>query len=192
MDQISPPLGEEARATIAALVARMRDDDDERLRRWPEHPALRECARADASQGRLFVPAGYWFHAVSLDAEGRVVVGLDNANGAAVERLANLLEAHWVWQREVPRAWEELRAFVPSRPLDAVTCEVCSGTGRPPYAVGALAHVVCTCGNVGWIPAEALGLEAFADWTPADDSTNPAGQPERRPFWRRVVGWFVP
>lgn len=60
------------------------------------------------------------------------------------------------WQRvalcEGARVIPELRGLLPGRPMEAVRCDVCSGTGKMP---GIPDHFVCGCGGVGWvIPGE--------------------------------------
>jgi hypothetical protein len=184
MGQDAPPVSGEGKAVIAELIARLRDDEQFRLRRWPNNPVHCEWIRKEASEGRLYVPAGFWFHSVLLDAEGRVVVLTGDPE---IARPANAIEAHIVWQESVARAWPELATFVPSRPDDALTCRVCGGTGRPPYATGALSNVMCECGNTGWIPVEADGLAWFDDWPPSG-----AAAPSRpTSIWQRLVAWFA-
>ena len=192
MDPFPPPLPESARATIAALIARMRDDEEARRRLWPEHPRVREWARERAAvEGRLLVPCPHWFHEVSLDADGRIVVRLDTGSDAVVERPANAREVHLTWQSYVPRTWPELAALVPPRPADAVVCEACGGDGIHMDPAGPHADVTCACGNAGWFPPEAVGMEAFLDFAPGDaaqDSGAPCG---RRSWWRAFADRFA-
>jgi hypothetical protein len=173
------PSGSERDDVIAGLIAGMRDDEGERRRRWPAHPAMREWAHERALEWRLFVPAPHWFHEVSLDARGDVVVRLDTERGFGHERPANAREAHITWQRHVPAGWPELAAFVPPRPADAVVCDVCAGTGHLPLDESAL--ILCPCGGVGWVPHEAATVEAFVDWAPVT--------PKPRRWWQR---WLAP
>jgi hypothetical protein len=175
---------------VAEQIALMRTEA-ELQRRWPDHPAMREWAAGHAAQDRLFVQTGIWFHDIALDAQGGVRVYLDTGEGADVEREANALEAHLVWHRWVPQCHPALAAWVPARPLDAVTCEACAGTGRHDL-FDKYPEVMCACGNAGWIPAEAVGLEAFVDWPSFDSSAAPP-KPGPSTFARagqRLRRWF--
>jgi hypothetical protein len=49
------------------------------------------------------------------------------------------------------KKYPELRALIPARPPDAVTCEDCKGLGDMP----GLPTFVCSCGGCGWlVPGE--------------------------------------
>ena len=176
-------ISHEAKVAITELIKRLREDDPLLSLPWPKSPAYRALIRENAHKGRLYVPANFWFHEVMLDAEGSVVVLSGEPES---ERAASAIEAHIVWQDSVAQAWPELATFVPSRPDDALTCEVCGGTGRPPYATGALANVMCACGNAGWIPADAVGQVGFDDWPPIGDPA--PSRPTSR--WQRLLKWL--
>lgn len=186
-----PPLPDEARVTIAALIGRMRDDERERLRLWPDHPVLREWARGRAMEQRLLVPCPAWCHEVMFDLEGRMIVRLETLDDSVVERPPNALEAHLAWQCYVPRTWPGLARFAPSRPEDAVVCAGCGGHGLHPDPHGPHANVTCICGNTGWLPGDAVGLDAFIDIAPDSGARRSHGTPERRSPWRRLVEWFA-
>jgi hypothetical protein len=166
VDRSTSGLSEEARRVIALLVARMRDVEAERARRWPDHPVVREWARERALEQRLLVPSPNWFHEVSFDLDGRIIVRLDTGNAPTFERPPNALEAHLAWQCYVPATWPELGAFAPARPADAVACPGCGGHGLHPDPEGPHANVTCLCGDAGWLPADAAGLQAFVDFAP--------------------------
>ncbi len=191
-------------ATIAELIVRMRDVEGERRRRWPEHPLMREWARELAVEGRLLVPSPNWDCEVWLDGEGRVTVRLDNED----DRPANALETHLTWQTCIPRTWTELVAFVPPRPADAVACAACGGEGL--HFKGKDANTTCICGNAGWCPPEAVGLDFFGCHVLTADELAVARRPgspdavdlaasdvahappERRSPWQWLVRWFAP
>ncbi len=55
--------------------------------------------------------------------------------------------------RRASLACDELEATLPQRPDEAVTCDVCSGTGRIKEPL------ICGCGGYGWvIPGEDRGM----------------------------------
>jgi hypothetical protein len=166
MDRSDPKLPDDACSVLATLVMRMRDSEAERRRLWPDHPVIREWARERALEQRLLVPSPNWVHEVLFDLEGRLRVRLDTAGRQVVERPPNALEAHLAWQLYVPRAWPELASFAPPRPADAVVCPGCRGAGFHPDPVGPHANVTCICGNTGWLPVEAVGLDAYVDFAP--------------------------
>ena len=149
------PCSEGLHVAIAELMARIRDDEGECRRRWPEHPRMHAWARGLAVEGRLLVPSPNWCHEVLLDGEGRVLVRPEDEE----ERPANALEAHLTWQTYIARTWTELVPFIPPRPADAVDCAACGGAGL--HFTGENAHVTCICGNAGWCPPEAIGLDFF-------------------------------
>jgi hypothetical protein len=67
-----------------------------------------------------------------------------------------------------------LRSLLPARPVDALTCEACHGTGKTDLPHHLQDKVVCYCGGAGWLPA---GTPQFGD----------VSQPPKRwwQFWRR-------
>jgi hypothetical protein len=186
MNHSDPALSEEACCLIATLVASMRDSDSERRRLWPNHPVVRELARERGLRQRLLVPSPNWVHEVLLDLEGRMLVRLDTAGGEVVERSPNALEAHLAWHRYIPGTWPELSIFAPPKPVDAVVCPGCGGHGFQPDPDGPHANVSCICGNTGWLPAEALGMDAFLDFAPGSSEPVPARQ-TRPSMWQRLV-----
>jgi hypothetical protein len=173
---------------VAELIALMRTDEEQR-RRWPDHPAMRQWAGDQAEQGLLLVQTGLWFYEVVLDPQGRVLVVVDDGPAGGNKRDANALEAHLVWHRWVPRNYPSLAPWIPAQPPDAVACAVCGGSGTPPFA-DAHPQVMCACGGAGWIPADAVGLDAFNDWPAAGgDAPAPARSLLER-TGRRLRGWF--
>jgi hypothetical protein len=48
------------------------------------------------------------------------------------------------------KRYPELRALIPPRPPDAVTCANCAGSG----VIAELPTVTCACGGLGWIPPD--------------------------------------
>jgi len=149
---------------------------------------MREWARQRALEGRLLVTHPNWCYEITLDAEGRIVVDLDDG---VVERPANAREVHLCWQAYIPRSWAELAAFVPPRPPEAVACTACGGAGLHPDPRGEHAHVTCICGEAGWIPPEAVGVDAFRDDAPVA-AGNPDAPPQRQSLWRRWIEKFAP
>ena len=47
------------------------------------------------------------------------------------------------------RKYPALKPLIPARPVDAVQCDGCSGTG----IIGALPTMICKCGGLGWLIA---------------------------------------
>jgi hypothetical protein len=43
--------------------------------------------------------------------------------------------------------YPQLRHLIPKRPVDALTCEACQGTG----SMLGFPNAICCCGGVGWI-----------------------------------------
>lgn len=47
------------------------------------------------------------------------------------------------------KRYPKLQSLIPSRPLNAITCDDCNGTGILPIPL--YNRVICKCGGVGWL-----------------------------------------
>lgn len=111
-----------------------------------------EALRESAKLGLLPIMTSDWGGCYSLRADGTVVsFPWDNIHDIQIEtdpRIRNM--ALFQGSKKFP----ELAAFVPARPIDAVVCPYCEGTGNgtkcaPP---GFPMPILCYCGELGWLP----------------------------------------
>lgn len=132
---MTPALGTEIQRLIAGLIV----DESE-----PQY-IRRIATRTNA----LPLYRG-WTEVVLLAPDGSVIVYDHDVLDAPIDRVLDhaYLMASLV---EGSRAFPALAPLVPPRPVDALECDACRGSGRLPAPIPS--HIICKCGGVGWFPS---------------------------------------
>src|SRR3989442_3263086 len=128
------------RAAIERRIRELLTGGDERLE-W-----VRPIVRA---QGFLPLYLG-WVSAIGIRPDGSFVQWDHDVEPATVKPLHDSY-----WERmalcEGAKKYPELGALIPTRPVEARTCEACAGT----EAIAGAPQIICGCGGLGWvIPGE--------------------------------------
>lgn len=50
--------------------------------------------------------------------------------------------------------YPELKLLIPQRPVDALECPECEGSGGFGHLDPAVRDVICSCGGLGWVPKD--------------------------------------
>jgi len=87
-----------------------------------------------------------WVAALGVRPDGSFIRWDHEDDRASVKPLSNAY-----WQRmaiiQGAKKYSELRALLPERPAEALTCDACDGSGQ----MSGAPQVVCQCGGIGWI-----------------------------------------
>jgi hypothetical protein len=140
-------------ALIGYLIDEALRDESAIQQRW-QLPTVAPFVRARAKEGQLLLVRD-WTADVVLSRDGTMIV-IDTEEGQPA-RAATESERRTTLFRSIAK-YPELLSFLPGRPLDAVECPGCSGTGVlvARFVNPKLRHVVCRCGGSGWIIADEL------------------------------------
>lgn len=109
----------------------------------------------DAVRRYGFLPLYFgWCATVGLRPDGSFVLWHHDNGPDAIEPCTNSFLQRMALCQAV-ESFPALRTLIPPRPVQGVTCHVCSGTGE----VGDhFSRLICVCGGLGWlIPDEDLG-----------------------------------
>jgi hypothetical protein len=138
---------------VAHLTRIIRDEPEERERRWRINSDL---AARYATEGHLLL-AREWTADLLLNPSGTVIVR-DTETGKP-DSPANETESRLALFTAI-EVYPELLSFLPGRPANAQTCELCEGTGILEMALinPKLRNVRCQCFGAGWIVPSRSGV----------------------------------
>lgn len=89
-----------------------------------------------------------WTETIALTPGGNIVRWSTNDEYDGLRPVDDRVFLRSAMMRGVKR-YPQLQSLVPSRPLNAVTCDFCNGTGI--FPIPRYSSVICKCGGVGWL-----------------------------------------